>query len=154
MIADNRTSETAYHRILNIADTFGCQTKDFIVAIALHSDTDVYDSISEKVSLMTMHAAKGLEFPIVFITGCEDGYIPYHHVDTDTDEERRLFYVAMTRAMDQLYLTYTKKRRIHGKQVQRRISPFVAEIEEQLRDHQILGGKKPKPDEHTQLELF
>jgi len=151
---DNRSSESAYNRILSISSAFGNRTEDFLVAIALQTDTDVYDSKSEKVSLMTIHAAKGLEFPVVFITGCEDGYIPFHHEDSDPDEERRLFYVAMTRAMDQLYFTYTSKRRIHGKQVQRSISPFVKEIEEQLRDHQALRGKKPKSDEQKQLKLF
>ena len=153
-IADNRSSETAYNRILSIASTFGNRTEDFLVAITLQTDTDVYDSKSEKVSLMTIHAAKGLEFPVVFIIGCENGYIPYHHKDSDPEEERRLFYVAMTRAMDQLYFTYTRKRRIHGKQVGRSISPFVKEIEEQLRDHQVLRGKKPKTDEQKQLKLF
>jgi len=151
---DNRSSESAYNRILSISSAFGNRTEDFLVAIALQTDTDVYDSKSEKVSLMTIHAAKGLEFPVVFITGCEDGYIPFHHEDSDPDEERRLFYVAMTRAMDQLYFTYTSKRRIHGKQVQRSISPFVKEIEEQLRDHQALRAKKPKSDEQKQLKLF
>ena len=153
-IEKNRAFETAYNRILSISSAFGNRTEDFLVAIALQTDTDVYDSKSEKVSLMTMHAAKGLEFPVVFITGCEDGYIPYHHADSDPEEERRLFYVAMTRAMDQLYFTFTSKRRIHGKQVRRSISPFVTEIEEQLRDHQALRGKKPKPDEQKQLKLF
>jgi uncharacterized protein (TIGR00375 family) len=153
-IGDNRLSKTAYDRILSIASAFGNRIEDFMVAIALQTDTDVYDSKSEKVSLMTIHAAKGLEFPVVFVTGCEDGYIPYHHKDSDSEEERRLFYVAMTRAMDHLYFTYTRKRRVHGKQVQRRISPFVKEIEEQLRDHQALRGKNPKPNEHKQLKLF
>ena len=153
-IDDNRASETAYNRIVSISSAFGNRTEDFLVAIALQTDTDVYDSKSEKVSLMTIHAAKGLEFPVVFITGCEDGYIPYHHEGSDPEEERRLFYVAMTRAMDQLYFTYTRNRRIHGKQVKRSISPFVKEIEEQLRDHQTLRGKKPKPDKQKQLKLF
>ena len=154
VIDENRSSETAYNRILSIANAFGNRTEDFLVALVLQTDTDVYDSKSERVSLMTIHAAKGLEFPVVFIVGCEDGYIPYYHKDSDSEEERRLFYVAMTRAMDQLYFTYTRKRRIHGKQVQRRISPFVKEIEEQLRDHQVLRGKKPKTDEQKQLKLF
>jgi len=153
-IDENRSSESAYNRILSIASAFGNRTEDFLVAIALQTDTDVYDSKSEKVSLMTIHAAKGLEFPVVFIAGCEDGYIPYHHEDSDPEEERRLFYVAMTRAMDQLYFTYTRKRRIHGRQVPRSISPFVKEIEEQLRDHQALQVKKPRPDERKQLKLF
>ena len=72
----------------------------------------------KKFSLMTMHAAKGLEFPVVFITGCEENLIPFKQRNSeqaDIEEERRLFYVAMTRAKDRLYLTRAKKRRIYGK---------------------------------------
>ena len=153
-IESYRPYEAAYHRIVDISSALGNRIEDFLVALSLQSDTDVYDSKSEKVSLMTIHAAKGLEFPVVFIVGCEDGYIPYHHKGSDLEEERRLFYVAMTRAMDRLYCTYTRNRRIHGQQVKRRVSPFIKEIEENLRDHRSLRGKKPRPDEPKQLNLF
>ena len=104
---------------------------------------------------MTMHAAKGLEFPVVFITGCEKGYIPFERVgdkQTDINEERRLFYVAMTRAKERLYLTRAKKRRIFGKLILRDLSPFVKDIEKQLRTHEAPVPKNKK--RHVQLELF
>ncbi len=75
---------------------------------------------TEKVRLLTFHAAKGLEFPVVFIAGAEEGIVPIVATragsdDTDPDEERRLFYVAMTRAMDELYVSYSLRRMVHGK---------------------------------------
>ena len=85
----------------------------FFAAIIFNSDTDIYDHRSERVSLMTMHAAKGLEFPVVFLTGCERGLIPFYKSDKgmcDVEEERRLFYVALTRAMSMVNLTYSTSR--------------------------------------------
>ena len=104
---------------------------------------------------MTMHAAKGLEFPVVFISGCEKGYIPFERgedKETDINEERRLFYVAMTRAKERLYLTHARKRRIFGKTVYRDLSPFVEDIEKRLRTHEAPALKKK--NRHIQLELF
>ena len=106
---------------------------------------------------MTMHASKGLEFPVVFVAGCEDGFLPFQRSATekaDIDEERRLFYVAMTRAKDQLYLTYAQKRRIYGKIEKRILSPFVGEIEERLRLHGASLPKRPIKEGSRQLKLF
>jgi DNA helicase-2/ATP-dependent DNA helicase PcrA len=132
---------------------------DFLATVALHTDTDAYAGQVEKVSLMTMHAAKGLEFPVVFIAGCEQNLIPYRRGDglqTDFQEERRLFYVALTRAMAQLYLTRAKKRLIYGKQYDQELSPFVADIENQLKtleSHRLSKKKMDKPRQ-VQLKLF
>jgi superfamily I DNA/RNA helicase len=103
----------AFARLVEVAVNFKADLVGFLVAIALHTDTDVYAHQAEKVSLMTMHAAKGLEFPVVFITGCEENLIPFKRRNSEQaniEEERRLFYVAMTRAKDRLYLTRAKKR--------------------------------------------
>ena len=132
---------------------FGANIGAFLSAAALQTDTDTYQDKSEKVSLMTMHAAKGLEFPVVFIAGCEDGWIPQKHSDTDLNEERRLFYVAMTRAKEQLYFTGAKHRLIFGKRVSRKLSPFVADIEKQLRVHEKGKPKKNKKDKESQVQL-
>ncbi|RJP45834.1 MAG: DNA helicase [Desulfobacteraceae bacterium] len=125
----------AVDHILGMAEAFGEQTENFIEAACLQRDPDLFDPRSQKVALMTLHAAKGLEFPVVFVAGCEDGFIPLaprgaRH--TDTDEERRLFYVAMTRAKEALYFTFARKRNIYGTTETRAISPFVADIEKQL----------------------
>jgi len=153
-VQENSNSETAYRRILDISKAYGVQTRAFFSAATLQTDTDTYDAKVERVSLMTMHAAKGLEFSIVFIVGCEDGYIPYRRSDTDLGEERRLFYVAMTRAKNQLYLTRARHRRIFGKKTARIISPFVADIETRLRRHETTGKKKSQKDNQKQLSLF
>ncbi len=105
-----------------------------------------------------MHAAKGLEFAVVFIAGCEQGFIPfkpYGRELADMAEERRLFYVAMTRAMQRLYLTRAKKRRIYGQSEPRVLSPFVADIENQLKKDETPQPKKKKAGtDPKQLTLF
>ena len=81
--------------------------------LALLSDVDHLDQRADRVSLMTLHAAKGLEFPVVFVVGCEDGLLPYRPASenqvADLEEERRLFYVGMTRAQQKLNLTRSQK---------------------------------------------
>ena len=104
---------------------------------------------------MTMHAAKGLEFPVVFIAGCEDDLIPLSRQGADPVEERRLFYVAMTRAMERLYLTRAKKRSVYGELQARSSSPFVADIETRLKkDHSPKAKKRKKVEAQKQLKLF
>ena len=105
---------------------------------------------------MTMHAAKGLEFEVVFIAGCETGFIPFQLREQepgDSDEERRLFYVAMTRARRMLYLTRAQRRRVFGQTVDRDLSVFVKDIEAGLLREASPRSKrrKPRPD---QLQLF
>ncbi|MGE5256324.1 MAG: UvrD-helicase domain-containing protein [Hyphomicrobiales bacterium] len=131
--------------------------KGVINRCALYTDIDVYHPRAEKAALMTMHAAKGLEFSVVFIPGCEDELIPYRRpadgASTDINEERRLFYVAMTRAKERLYLTLARRRRMFGKTADRTISPFVKDIESRLLMDESPRAKlrKKKPD---QLPLF
>jgi len=150
--------QEAFTRLVEFSRQFETNTTDFFTAIDLHADTDTYVPRVEKVSLMTMHAAKGLEFPIVFITGCEENLIPYRrsdHEQADIKEERRLFYVAMTRAMERLYLTRAKKRRVYGKTHDRDLSSFVADIEQKLKKDETPLVKKKKTESHqVQLKLF
>jgi superfamily I DNA/RNA helicase len=111
----------------------------------------------ESVTLMTAHRAKGLEFPVVFLTGCEDGVLPYRR-DGDAafslEEERRLFYVAMTRAKDRLFLSYAHKRFLFGKALALKPSPFVQDIEEELRRIQESANPVRKRPKGQQPELF
>jgi uncharacterized protein (TIGR00375 family) len=156
-IQSNPKTEEAINRLIEMSRTFDHNIFDFFSMAALQSDTDTYTTGVEKVAFLTMHAAKGLEFPVVFVVGCENGYIPFKPFDndpTDLDEERRLFFVAMTRAKERLYLTCAKKRKIYGKTEQRTLSPFVGEIEERLRTHEEHGLGKKKKDVHTQMKLF
>jgi DNA helicase-2/ATP-dependent DNA helicase PcrA len=152
-------SREAAGNLFALAEDFGNDAAGFLAGAALHTDTDAYLPAAEKVALMTMHAAKGLEFPVVFIAGCEDGLIPLNRGGTepsDIAEERRLFYVAMTRAMEQLYLTRAKKRTIYGKLLNRSLSPFVADIEARLKSDQSPPSETPKKkkSEQHQLKLF
>ena len=103
---------------------------EFLSAITLSSDQDELKE-GEKVTLMTVHASKGLEFPIVFITGLEEGLFPHvRSLDTteEVEEERRLFYVAITRAMELLILSRAKKRRVFGSLKDTKESRFLSEI--------------------------
>jgi len=147
-----------FNTLLHTAKAFGTDSADFFAMIALRNhDADIHDVNAEKVTLMTLHASKGLEFPVVFITGCEKDFIPISRPDkkTDTDEERRLFYVAMTRAKEQLFLTHVKTRTVYGKSLEREISPFVSDIEERLiRIQKSLFKRKEKKNSQTQLDLF
>jgi len=89
----------------------------FLESVSLIADIDSYDEKEEALTLMTVHSAKGLEFPIVFISGLEEGLFPHSQsLDNqfDLEEERRLFYVGMTRAMERLYLSYSKARFSYG----------------------------------------
>jgi uncharacterized protein (TIGR00375 family) len=151
-------SKDALKNLVDWADQFQSRTADFLAALALYTDTDAYAWRVEKVSLMSMHAAKGLEFPIVFIAGCEQGYIPFRRTadeSPDIQEERRLFYVAMTRAMARLYFTRAKKRRIYGRLEPRSMSRFVADIETRLKkDESPQLKKKKKKTDQQQLPLF
>ena len=135
-----------------------CQTiKELCQAVALQTDTDLFEENTEKVTLMTMHASKGLEFPVVFISGCEEGYLPFKRQGkegTNVEEERRLLYVAMTRAKRALYLSYAKKRSVFGKKATRKPSRFIRDIEQNLKNYQHQEGGPARKKGHTQLELF
>ncbi len=102
----------------------------------------------EAVRLLTMHMSKGLEFKIVFITGLEEGLVPYKY--SDIEEERRLLYVAMTRAKDELYLIHSRRRIIHGRLVDQRPSPFLLEIPEDCIERIYIPDRPKK----RQISLF
>ena len=105
--------------------------QDFLEQVALVADLDSYDSSHDRVTLMTLHAAKGLEFPVVFMAGMEEGLFPHSRSGEDSDEveeERRLCYVGMTRAMDKLYLSHARRRRIYGDFQYNPPSRFLAEV--------------------------
>jgi len=159
MLNNDVHTQEAFTGLLDYAGRFNGSTTDFFAATALHTDTDTYAPEIEKVSLMTMHASKGLEFPVVFVAGCEEMLIPHRKPDSkenDLREERRLFYVAMTRAMERLYLTRAKKRRVHGRLFDRHPSQFVEDIENQLKidESPRLKTKKYDKQQPVQLKLF
>ena len=109
----------------------------------------------DRVSLLTLHAAKGLEFRVVFIVGLEDGILPlrFGPGDDTLAEERRLFYVGMTRAAQHLVLTRATQRRWRGRVQQLGASPFLADIEQELMRYQRNDTLRRKPEDR-QLKLF
>jgi DNA helicase-2/ATP-dependent DNA helicase PcrA len=118
---------------VNLQPMVGLAT--FLEEIALVADSDEYEPDAEAVTLITLHAAKGLEFPVVFIAGVEDGICPHMRSFDDTErmeEERRLFYVGMTRAEERLFLLYTFRRRMAGGSTMNAPSRYLADIPERL----------------------
>lgn len=114
---------------------------DYLENIALITDLDNYDSEEDKVVLMTMHGAKGLEFSNVFIVGAEENIFPSYRSQLDSseiEEERRLAYVAITRAKQRLFITHTKQRLIYGNTQRNKLSRFITEIPQkdlEVEDH-------------------
>jgi DNA helicase-2/ATP-dependent DNA helicase PcrA len=105
---------------------------DYLQQISLFSDIDAYDASNDRVALMTLHAAKGLEFKHVFIVGLEDNLLPHEKSNTenedDLEEERRLFFVGITRAKMGLYISYARYRTFRGQFLRTIPSPFLFEM--------------------------
>ena len=111
----------------------GRSLQEYLEQVALVSDIDAWDGGADRVTLMTLHSAKGLEFPMVFMVGMEEGLFPHARVDdADIEEERRLCYVGMTRAMKRLVLTHALRRRVYGDAQMNPRSRFLDEIPAEL----------------------
>ena len=109
----------------------GGTVQDYLEQVALITDLDNYNPEQQRVTMMTLHSAKGLEFPVVFMTGMEEGLFPHSRSGAAAEElaeERRLCYVGMTRAMRKLYLSYARRRRVYGTYQFNPPSRFLAEI--------------------------
>ncbi len=152
--------ERAWRLLFARTQAFDRDLRAFLEAVTLYAETDLYDPRADRVALLTLHAAKGLEFPVVFIVGCEDGLLPYRREGgpTDVDEERRLFYVGMTRAKERLILTHARRRTLYGERRQHAPSPFLADIETALKEIQAWQGRPAKrrarAPEAEQLSLW
>ena len=117
---------------------------EFLEDVALVADVDSYDPNADNLVLMTLHSAKGLEFPVVFIGGLENGLLPHSNSQdslASTEEERRLFYVGITRAQSKLFVTHAARRFIRGKLELSRPSPFLGELpEDEMQLVDLAGG--------------
>ncbi|PYJ97625.1 MAG: AAA family ATPase, partial [Verrucomicrobia bacterium] len=145
-------------RISEFAQSCGHDFARFESELALLSDEDLWDPRADRVSLLTLHASKGLEFAVVFIVGCEDGLLPLRFGSdaqgAHLDEERRLFFVGMTRARERLFLSRATKRLWRGQLRQQVVSPFVIAIGQELLERsksQLTPRAKPDAE---QLDLF
>jgi superfamily I DNA/RNA helicase len=144
-----------------LASRCGDDLERFRTELALGVEVDTWDPRADRISLLTLHAAKGLEFPVVFVVGCEEGLLPLRWPAAAPDEadaeqvceERRLLFVGMTRAQRHLYLTHAAQRVRHGTVRKTSRSPFLADLDaavcEQTGD--ALARQKPRD---TQLRLW
>ena len=140
-IQDDRTGqEERLERedIAPIASEFGSDLHGFLRQVALSPYESQCSLRTERVSLLTFHASKGLEFPVVFIAGAEEGITPIlgreYENNRELEEERRLFYVAMTRAKDRLTISYCRKRKFYGRWREAEPSRFITELPPELTD--------------------
>ena len=130
---------------------------EFLEEVALVADVDRMDDSQNRVTLMTLHSAKGLEFPVVYLSGMEDGLFPssmsiMSDDKTDIEEERRLCYVGITRAMERLVITGARMRMINGETRYSKMSRFVEEIPKEYMEAEKLEPKlsrRSTPDEHA-----
>jgi len=126
--------------LLSVTAEFEGQSEDpslaaFLEQVSLVSDVDSLDESADAVTLMTLHSAKGLEFPVVFMVGMEEGVFPHSRSlweESELEEERRLAYVGVTRAREELYLTYALRRSLFGQVQRNSVSRFVREIPRRL----------------------
>ena len=121
---------------------------DFLVDVALLTDADQDDGDDDKVSLMTIHAAKGLEFPYIYVVGLEENLFPSQmalNTREELEEERRLFYVALTRAEKRATLSYALTRYRWGQLIQNEPSRFIEEIDEQYLNLPTVSARRPEP---------
>jgi DNA helicase-2/ATP-dependent DNA helicase PcrA len=143
-------------RFLDLAGSFGGDLAAFGSHLRRYADASVYDKRAEAVALMTLHSAKGLEFPVVFLAGAEEGLLPCSlWNDVNLEEERRLFYVGLTRAKERVLLTASGNRPWAGPSP-RRLSPFIGEIPAQLLSAAVAAPfRKAKGRKGSeQMELF
>ena len=144
---DGQNSIEAQNRVENIEELINAvieyehnapepSLSDYLENVALIADIDTMETDNtDLVTLMTLHSAKGLEFPFVFIVGMEEGYLPHQrsiNTESELEEERRLCYVGITRAMEQLYLSHANARRTYREREYRTPSRFISEIPEHL----------------------
>ncbi|EYF07712.1 UvrD-helicase domain-containing protein [Chondromyces apiculatus] len=147
--------------LVPLARACGDDLRRFLLELGTELEVDAWDPRAERVSLLTLHASKGLEFRVVFLVGCEDGLLPLRIArdeDPDVSEERRLFYVGMTRARERLYLSWARERLRRGQVTKSEPSPFLREVEEALLERHRNEPKPkkveaPAPDKR-QLKLF
>ena len=147
---DELISKTVSYQDLRSAEGGEASLSGFLEEIALIADIDTVDPGQDYVLLMTLHSAKGLEFPNVYLAGMEDGIFPgsmsvFSADPSDMEEERRLCYVGITRAMKELTLTSARQRMIRGETQYNRVSRFVREIPRELVElGETIQDKKPK----------
>jgi superfamily I DNA/RNA helicase len=153
-------ADEALELLAPLAERCGDDLDRFLAELALGDEVDTWDPRADRVSLLTLHAAKGLEFPVVFLAGCEDGLLPLRFgpqpSPEEVAEERRLFFVGMTRARSHLFLSHARRRAWRGMVREAGPSPFLADLEAALLDHAHAPARprRPQPTPGDQLSLL
>ena len=129
----DKIEDNIWNFLINLAQTYRGK-EDFIHEVSMANEADTLDKRADRITLMTLHSSKGLEFKCVFITGLEDGILPLYRAkeEDEIEEERRLLYVGMTRAEERLFLTRAQKRKWQGMIRELPISQFLEKIENDL----------------------
>jgi DNA helicase-2/ATP-dependent DNA helicase PcrA len=158
-VVDSGGAAEAMELLAPLAGRCGDDLDRFLGELALGDEVDTWDPRADRVSLLTLHAAKGLEFPVVFLTGCEDGLLPLRFgpppSPEEVAEERRLFFVGMTRARSHLFLSHARRRSWRGSVREAGPSPFLADLQAALLDHAgSPARRRPRPTPGDQLSLL
>ena len=154
---EDQTRIENLQELVNVANEFEPEEIDntlgeFLVQVSLVSDIDGMDEIANNVTLMTLHSSKGLEFPIIYIAGCDEGIFPSArtmNIPSELEEERRLMYVGITRAQEKLYITTAKRRQMWGEYKYYSPSRFIEEIPVSL-----LDVEESSEDEYSSRSTF
>ncbi len=154
---EDQTRIENLQELVNVANEFEPEEienslGEFLVQVSLVSDIDGMDEIANNVTLMTLHSSKGLEFPIIYIAGCDEGIFPSArtmNIPSELEEERRLMYVGITRAKEKLYLTTAKRRQMWGEYKYYSPSRFIDEIPVNL-----LDAEESSESEYTSRSTF
>ncbi len=157
-LEEEETWKEVWETLLRASISFGRDWDSFLRSLTLSGEADLLERKVERVTLSTLHAAKGLEFPVVFIVSCEDQLLPCRvgHEPMDSGEEQRLFYVGMTRACRRLYLTHVRSRFLYGERRSGIPSPFLKDIPQEKVEKVCLSKKegKKRAREDSQPMLF
>jgi len=144
--------------LVAFARSFADDLGSFLDHLALGRSVDLHDPRAERISLLTLHASKGMEFPVVFLVGIEEDVLPFAGppAPADLEEERRLLYVGMTRARSRLYLSHARRRTVFGRRTCGRPSRFLDDIEEALKDlarpATPARGRRPSSEQKSLFE--
>ncbi len=159
--SEARLTEADLHMAVDVLTPLALRSGDddeqFLTDVTTGADVDALDPRAQAVTLLTLHAAKGLEFPVVFLVGCEDGLLPLRfpgreQTDDDIAEERRLFFVGLTRAQDRLFVSHARRRHIRGSEREARPTRFLDAIDPRLFEHR--GESAPARPRDHQLRLL
>jgi superfamily I DNA/RNA helicase len=149
----------AVELVAPLAERYDDDLPEFLRVLATGAEVDTLDPKAQAVTLLTLHAAKGLEWPVVFLVGCEDGLLPLRlpgsvASDEQVAEERRLFFVGVTRAQRRLFLSHSQRRTRHGADQQPRRTPFLDPVDPGLLERLGEPEQAPAAPRHRQLRLL